>query len=213
MGPATGAGSLSSPHLSDDPGPALVVRISGSAPDLGDLLRAVADDDQDAFATLFDQVAPRVLGLVLRIVRNRAVAEEVTQEVMLQVWRQADRFDPGRGSPLAWVLTLAHRRAVDRVRAEQSQSDRLHRYESQQTPAYDATAEEAVGRVEAGAVHRALAQVGEPHRTTLELAYFGGLTHREVAQRLDIPLGTAKTRIRDGLRKLRTSMGGGEQDE
>jgi RNA polymerase sigma-70 factor, ECF subfamily len=173
----------------------------------------VATGNQDAFAQVYDLVAPRVFGLALRIVRDRTLAEEVTQDVFVQVWRQAGEVDPARGSPLGWLLTLAHRRAVDRVRSEQARSDRLRRYEHQQTPpAHDSTAEEALGRVEAERLHEALALIGEPHRTTVELAYFGGLTHREVAGQLGIPLGTAKTRIRDGLRKLRVRMAGGEQE-
>lgn len=183
-----------------------------TSPVLGRLLALVAAGDQDAFAQVYDLVAPRVFGLALRVVRDRTLAEEVTQDVFVQVWRQAGEVDPARGSPIGWLMTLTHRRAVDRVRSEQAQSDRLRRYELQQTtPEHDSTAEEALGRVEAERLQQALALIGEPHRTTVELAYFGGLTHSEVAGRLGIPLGTAKTRIRDGLRKLRVQMVGGEQ--
>lgn len=175
-------------------------------------LGRVARGDRAAFADLYDAVAPRVYGLTQRVVRDPAIAEEVTQEVFLQVWREADRFDASRGSAWAWLLTLTHRRSVDRVRAEQAQSDRLHRYEAQTSSRpFDTTAEEAVERVEAGRVRTALDLVGEPHRTALQLAYLEGLTHREVAQRTGVPLGTAKTRIRDGLRKIRHTMTGGAQ--
>lgn len=171
----------------------------------------VAGGDQEAFAALYDTLGARVHGLARRVVRDPAIAEEVTQEVFLQAWREAHRFEPGRGTALSWVLTLTHRRAVDRVRAEQAQSDRLHRYESRSTVTpYDTTAEQASERLEAGRVRRALEKVGEPHRSALELAYLEGLTHREVAERTGVPLGTAKTRIRDGLHKLRHAMTGGE---
>ncbi|QFG70362.1 sigma-70 family RNA polymerase sigma factor [Ornithinimicrobium pratense] len=194
-----------------DPSTAGAARSSGAAP-LDSLLGQVGRGDRAAFADLYDAVAPRLYGLAQRVVRDAAIAEEVTQEVFLQVWREADRFSPARGSALAWLLTLTHRRSVDRVRSEQAQSDRLHRYESHVTSVpYDTTAEEAVGRVEAGRVRTALDLVGEPHRTALQLAYLEGLTHREVAQQTGVPLGTAKTRIRDGLHKIRHAMTGGEQ--
>ena len=146
MGPATGAGSLTSDTSDHDPGSARVVDVSGGErPDLAVLVGRVADGDQTALAQVYDLVAPRVFGLALRVLRDRNLAEEVVQDVFLQLWRQAGEVDPARGSPLGWILTLTHRRAVDRVRSEQAQSDRLDRYESQQaTPPYDATAEEAV---------------------------------------------------------------------
>jgi RNA polymerase sigma-70 factor, ECF subfamily len=178
--------------------------VPGTDADLADALLRTASGDQGAFSQVYDAVAGRLHGLVLRVVRNPAIAEEVTQEVFLQVWRTADGFDPGRGSALSWLMTLAHRRAVDRVRSEQAQSDRMDRYETlHRTEPYDVTAEEVQQRWDASRVRVALDEVGEPHRSALELAYFEGLTHREVAERLDIPLGTAKTRIRDGLRKTR----------
>ncbi|HSP60021.1 MAG TPA: ECF RNA polymerase sigma factor SigK [Ornithinimicrobium sp.] len=199
MGPPQGAGSLLSPATADPT-------------DLATLLLRVAAQDQPAFADLYDAVAARVHGLALRVLRNPTMAEDVTQEVFLQVWREAAGFDPARGSALAWLMTLAHRRAVDRVRSEEAQSARLHRYESLQTTVpFDSTAEAGELRWEAARVRRAIDTVGEPHRTTLILAYFEGLTHREVAERTQVPLGTAKTRIRDGLRKMRQVMAGGEQ--
>lgn len=216
MGQAQGAGSLLTPDQTDEHEPGASARLVAVPPlsrdALETLLSRAAAGDQEAFASLYDAVAPRVHGLARRVVRDAAVAEEVTQEVFLQVWREASRFDPARGSALAWLLTLTHRRAVDRVRAEQAQSDRLHRYESRSsTTPYDVTAERATERLEAVRVRRALDDVGEPHRSALELAYLEGLTHQEVAERTGVPLGTAKTRIRDGLRKLRHTMTGGER--
>lgn len=216
MGQAQGAGSPLSPHQEDqrEPGQparlAAVPALAAEGPDA--LLVRVATGDQDAFAALYDTVAARLHGLARRVLRDPALAEEVTQEVFLQAWREADRFDPARGSAVAWLLTLTHRRAVDRVRSEQAQSDRLLKYESRSTTTpYDTTAEQAIQGLEAGRVRRALDEVGEPHRSALELAYLGGLTHREVADRTGVPLGTAKTRIRDGLHKLRHAMTGGER--
>lgn len=216
MGQAQGAGSLLTPDQTDEHEPGATARLVAVPPPsreaLETLLSRTAAGDQEAFASLYDAVAPRVHGLARRVVRDPALAEEVTQEVFLQVWREAARFDPARGSALAWLLTLTHRRAVDRVRAEQAQSDRLHRYESRSsTTPYDVTAERATERLEAVRVRRALDDVGEPHRSALELAYLEGLTHQEVAERTGVPLGTAKTRIRDGLRKLRHTMTGGER--
>ncbi|SOC51616.1 ECF RNA polymerase sigma factor SigK [Ornithinimicrobium cerasi] len=198
MGPPQGTGPFLSPQI-------------GTA-DLSILLQRVAQRDQAAFAELYDATAPRVYGLALRVLRNPTMAEEVAQEVLLQVWREADNFDPARGSALAWLLTITHRRAVDRVRSEEAQSARLRRYEAlHENVPFDSTAEAGELRWEASRVRSAIDLVGEPHRTTLILAYFEGLTHREVAERTQVPLGTAKTRIRDGLRKMRQVMAGGEQ--
>lgn len=177
--------------------------------DLSRLLTASAGGDQDCFAQFYDATAPRVLGLVLRVLRDRAQAEEITQEVFLQVWRTAGSFDPSRGSALGWLLTLAHRRAVDRVRSVVAQSKRDVVYESQHadTP-FDSTAETAQGRLEATEVRAALGTLTQTQRSAVELAFFDGLTHTEVSERLGVPLGTAKTRIRDGLRRLRNELGG-----
>jgi RNA polymerase sigma-70 factor (ECF subfamily) len=183
---------------------------TGDGPDLTELLRASARGDQHAFGALYDATSPRVHGLVLRVVRDPAQAEEVTQEAYLAIWRTASRFDPGKGSALSWLLTLAHRRAVDRVRSAEAASRRDTAYESaQQTIPHDATAEAATASLEARRVRTALASLTPPQRQAIELAYFGGYTHTEVATMLDLPVGTAKTRIRDGLIRLRDHLGVG----
>lgn len=168
-----------------------------------------ASGDQLSFAALYDATAPRVFGMVLRVLRDRAHAEEVTQEVFLQVWRTASSFDPSRGSALAWLLTLAHRRAVDRVRSVSAQSNRDVVYESLHTETpFDSTAESAQGRMEATEVRAALGTLSPIQRDAVELAFLDGLSHQEVSVRLGVPLGTAKTRIRDGLRRMRDELGG-----
>ncbi|MGH3414497.1 MAG: ECF RNA polymerase sigma factor SigK, partial [Marmoricola sp.] len=193
--------------------PAGSARAEGSGADdgvgeLADLLRRCARADEAAFASLYDQVAPRLYGLVVRVVRDPAQAEEVTQEVFLEIWRAAGRFDPGRGSALSWMMTLAHRRAVDRVRAAEASARRDHAYDFGRVEReFDSTAEAVHDRLSAQRVRRALDSLTHAQRNALELAYFGGYTHREVAQLLDLPLGTAKTRIRDGLIRLRDTIG------
>lgn len=178
---------------------------------LVELLARAARGDQPAFASLYDATAPRVHGLVLRVVRDPAQAEEVTQEVFLEVWRTASRFDRGRGSALSWLLTMAHRRAVDRVRSAEAASRNETTYH-RQNPAveHDQTAEAAEASLEARRVRDALDALTDVQREALELAYFGGYTHTEVATMLDLPVGTAKTRIRDGLIRMRDTMGVGQ---
>jgi len=175
---------------------------------LAELLRACSRGDEEAFANLYDATSSRVFGLVLRVVRDRAQAEEVTQDVFLEIWRSSARYDQARGSALGWMLTIAHRKAVDRVRSAEAQTRRDAAYEarSQATP-FDATSEEAHRNLDAQRVRRALDTLTEAQRGALELAYFGGYTHREVAVMLDLPVGTAKTRIRDGLIRLRDTLG------
>ncbi len=179
-------------------------------PALGELLRLASRGDQGAFASLYDATSRRAYGLALRVVRDPAQAEEVTQEAFLEVWRTASRFDPDRGSALAWLLTIVHRKAVDRVRSAEAASRRDVAYHQQNQPvAHDATAEAAEASLEARRVRGALGNLTEVQREALELAYFGGYTHTEVATMLDLPVGTAKTRIRDGLIRLRDAMGVG----
>ena len=183
---------------------------AGAVPDLGALLKRSARGDEAAFAELYDATAARAHGLVLRVVRDRAQAEEVTQEVFLEVWRQSGRYDADRGSALAWLMTIAHRKAVDRVRSAEAATRRDVTYEeTNRSVAHDETAEAAHASLEARRVRAALAHLTDVQREAIELAYFGGYTHTEVAALLDLPVGTAKTRIRDGLIRLRDSIGVG----
>ncbi|MDQ6523850.1 ECF RNA polymerase sigma factor SigK [Nocardioides sp. LHD-245] len=182
----------------------------GHGPDLGPLLQQAARGDSAAFATLYDATAARVHGLVLRVVRDPAQAEEVTQEVFLEIWRQASRYDVARGSALAWLMTITHRKAVDRVRSAEAATRRDVTYEqSNRAVEHDTTVEAAHASLEAHRVRAALTQLTDVQREAIELAYFGGYTHTEVAALLDLPVGTAKTRIRDGLIRLRDTIGVG----
>ena len=184
---------------------------ASAAPDPAALLKQASRGDQGAFAQLYDVTASRVHGLALRVVRDPAQAEEVTQEAFLEVWRTASRFDPDRGSPLSWILTITHRKAVDRVRSAEAASRRDETYHQQnRSVEHDATAEAAHASLEARRVRDALVTLTPVQREALELAYFGGYTHAQVATMLDLPVGTAKTRIRDGLIRLRDTLGVGQ---
>jgi RNA polymerase sigma-70 factor (ECF subfamily) len=179
-------------------------------PDLAELLRLSSRGDEAAFAELYDATTRRVFGLALRVVRDPAQAEEVTQEAFLEIWRTSTRFDQGRGSALAWMLTIVHRKAVDRVRSAEASTRRDTSYhQGATTVEHDTTAEAAEASLEARRVRGALRTLTPVQREALELAYFGGYTHTEVAKMLDLPVGTAKTRIRDGLIRLRDAMGVG----
>lgn len=192
---------------SGDASPEGTSRPSGQT-DLARLLRRSAAGDEEAFAELYDAVSSRLYGLVRRVVRDPAQSEEVAQEVFLDIWRQSARFDPARGSALSWMLTIAHRKAVDRVRSAEASRHRDAAYgTSNQDVTHDSTSEAVVERLDAERVHRALATLTEAQRQALELAYLSGYTHTEVATMLDLPLGTAKTRIRDGLIRLRDTLG------
>jgi RNA polymerase sigma-70 factor, ECF subfamily len=180
---------------------------SGHPDELGALLAAVGRGDDDAFARLYDEISPRAYGLILRVVRDPAQAEEVTQEVLVEIWRTAARFDPARGSASGWMLTLAHRRAVDRVRSAQAATDRERRASVPEEPAYDVVADEVAGRLEHQQVRRCLRGLTDVQREAITLAYYGGQTYREVAATLDLALPTVKTRMRDGLIRLRDCIG------
>jgi len=176
--------------------------------ELVELLKACSLGEEAAFAKLYDATAARLFGLVLRIVRDRAQAEEVTQDAYLDIWRNSSRFDSDRGSALSWLMTIGHRKAVDRVRSAEATRRRDTAYEARdQASPFDQTVEEAHRNLDAQRVHKALDTLTETQRGAVELAYFGGYTHREVAAMLELPLGTAKTRIRDGLIRLRDTLG------
>jgi RNA polymerase sigma-70 factor, ECF subfamily len=174
--------------------------------DLAGLLARVARGDQAAFATVYDRCAAQVYGLVRRVVRDPAQSEEVTQEVMLEVWRTASRFDPYRGSATAWLMTMAHRRAVDRVRSGLAAAQREARAAVAEID-YDVVAEEVETRLDAQRVRRCLETLTELQRESVTLAYYGGYTYREVAGLLGVAVGTVKTRMRDGLIRLRDCVG------
>ena len=195
-------------HLRPVPGGSSEGASPGADP--AGLLKRSARGDDAAFAALYDATAPRVFGLALRVVRDPAQAEEVTQETYLEIWRTAARYDAARGSALAWMLTITHRRAVDRVRSAEAASRRDVTYEERnRSVAHDSTAEAVEGALDARRVRDALSELTQVQREAVELAYLGGYTHTEVAGILDLPVGTAKTRIRDGLIRLRDTLGVG----
>lgn len=177
---------------------------------VADLLRRTAEGDQAAFARLYDMIAARAFGLILRVLVDRAQSEEVLQEVFLEIWQSAGRFAPGRGQGRSWILTIAHRRAVDRVRSSQTATDRDARAGLRDlSGGADGVAEEVELRIEARRVTAALAALPEAQRDAITLAYFGGYSQSEIAALVGAPLGTVKTRMRDGLSRLRVEMGVG----
>lgn len=180
----------------------------GAGQTLEDLMALVARGDESAFERLYDALAGPILGLVLRVLRDPAQSEEVAQEVLVELWRTATRYRPDLGSVRTWAMTLAHRRAVDRVRSAQAAVDREDRVaESQVERPFDQVADEVTSRLEREQVRRCMGTLTDLQRESVVLAYYGGYTYREVAQLLDVPLGTVKTRLRDGLIRLRDCLG------
>lgn len=181
----------------------------GSAGDTAaDLLLLVAQRDQRAFAELYDLLSPRVFALILRVLVNRAQSEEVLQEVFLEVWQSADRFAPNKGQGRSWILTIAHRRAVDRVRSSQASTERDTRIGIRDLEgASDVVSEAVEARAEGERVVVALGELPEPQREALILAYYGGYSQSEISALVGAPLGTIKTRMRDGLARLRRELG------
>lgn len=180
----------------------------GAAAELADLLHRAGLGDEAAFAAFYDATSARAYGLALRVVRNPAHAEEVTQEAYLDAWRNSTRYDVSRGSAAGWLLTIVHRKAVDRVRSVEAATHRDETWHRETAPVdHDQTSESAHASLDAARVRGAVATLTDVQRRAVELTYFGGYTHTEVATLLDVPLGTAKTRIRDGLIRLRDLMG------
>ncbi|WP_233198320.1 sigma-70 family RNA polymerase sigma factor [Cryobacterium sp. Y50] len=173
-----------------------------------ELLARVALGDQSAFGELYDQIAPRVLGLVKRLLIDHAQSEEVTQEIFLEIWQSASRYESTRGGASTWILTMAHRRAVDRIRSSQAGRDRDTKIGIRDLAvAYDHVAETVEVRIEHERVEKAMTRLTQLQRQAVSLAYYGGFSHSEVADILHIPLGTVKTRLRDGLIRLRDELG------
>lgn len=178
-----------------------------SAPDLDVLLRRVAQHDSAAFAELYDATRSRVYGMVCRVLRDRGYSEETTQDVYLQVWRTAESYDPASGSALAWLLTLAHRRAVDRVRAEQAASQRDSRYGAATVERdTDNVTDAVISGEDRQRVAACLNNLTDVQRECIELAYYQGMTYVQVSERLSANLATVKSRMRDALRGLRNCL-------
>ena len=180
------------------------------AADLDALLRRVAQRDRDAFAAFYDATRSRVFGMVLRVLRDRGYSEETTQEIYLQVWRTAESYDAASGSALAWLLTLAHRRAVDRVRSEQAAGQRESRYGAASVErAADHVSDAVITGEEQRRVKACLDGLTPVQRECIELAYYEGLTYVQVSERLSANLATIKSRMRDAIRGLRQCLGVG----
>lgn len=190
------------PHDADD-----ATRDVAETP-LEDLLGQVADGDRTAFAELYDRVAPRVFGLVKRLLRDHAQSEEVTQEIFVELWQSASRYEPNKGAATSWILTMTHRRAVDRIRASQSSRDRDAKVGIRDwEPEVDSVAETVEITIENERVKEAMTRLTELQRQAVTLAYYGGYSHSEVAKLLSVPIGTVKTRLRDGMIRLRDELG------
>ncbi|MFF8358782.1 ECF RNA polymerase sigma factor SigK [Streptomyces chartreusis] len=183
-------------------------RNPATQPDLQELVSRVALGDEEAFAGVYDAVAGGVLGVVRAVVKDQAQSDEVAQEVLVEVWRTAPRYRAELGTAVNWILTLAHRRAVDRVRSVEAAAARDHKAALlERVPEYDEVAEQVEARLEREQVRRCLRTLTEIQRQAVTLAYYRGLTYREVAEALSLPLGTVKTRLRDGLIRLRDCLG------
>lgn len=185
---------------------------SGTDADTGstltELLLRIAQQDRAAFAAFYQQTSRRVYSLARRVLIDPELSEDTTQEVYLQVWNMAERFNPAAGSPMAWLMTLAHRRAVDRVRSEQSSTEREARYgAAMQVMDHDDVVDTVTQRLEAETVVKCLETLTETQQESVRLAYYGGLTYREVAEKLGVAVPTIKSRIRDGLLRLKTCLG------
>jgi RNA polymerase sigma-70 factor (ECF subfamily) len=185
--------------------------VAGEARGLDACLRRVSLGEREAFDEVYRELSGPVYGLAGRILRDPAQAEEVAQEVLVEDWRTASRFDQERGSARAWVMMIAHRRAVDRVRAEQASTERQEKIarESERVQPEEDVAAAVEGRLERQRLRRCMGGLTDLQRESVTLAYYSGYTYQQVAELLGAPLGTVKTRMRDGLARLRDCLGVG----
>ena len=190
-------------QLRSDPGSA---EDTDRDPDLVALLARVARGDHQAFELLYGELAGPVYGVVRQVLRDPAQSEEIAQEVLLEIWRTASRFDPAQGSPAAWALTIAHRRAVDRVRSATASSRREEKAAVDHSSLDDDVAEVVAATLDRQRVRRCLDGLTELQRESIKLAYYGGYSYPQVARLLGVALGTVKTRIRDGLIRMRDCL-------
>ena len=183
------------------------VRTGDGQEALADLIRSTADGDQQAFAELYRLTSRRVYGMARRVLIDAELAQDAAQEVYLQIWQNAAKFDAASGSPLAWLMTIAHRRAVDKVRSAQSSADREAKYgATSQSIEHDEVADAVSDRIDAESVVKCLATLTDTQQESVKLAYYGGLTYREVAEKLGAAVPTVKSRIRDGLLRLKSCL-------
>ena len=183
----------------------------GAGPDrCGELLGRIRDGDEAAFEILFREYGGVMLAAIVRIVRDRSLGEEVLQECFTEIWRRAASFDPDRGTGRGWIITLCRRRAIDCVRSVQSQRDRDLVQGVGQLGTVGETAEDtAIGRDDALRTVTALRDLGGDQASAIALAYYEDMSHAQIAEELDVPLGTVKSRIRDGMMKMRSMLEGG----
>lgn len=173
---------------------------------LAGLLLRTAEGDHHAFSEFYRQTSTRVTGLVQRVVVDRALSEEVVQEVFITAWQDAGKYRPALGTPMAWLMTIAHRRAVDKVRSTQSSRTRDHRWAGSAPAACDGFVDDLADKMDAQIIIASLACLSALQRESILLAYFGSLTYQDIAAKLSVPLPTVKSRIRDGLQRLRSHV-------
>lgn len=199
-------GQMDTPKTTETPAGS-PARVGEGQEALADLIRATARGDQQAFAELYRLTSRRVYGMARRVLIDAELAQDAAQEVYLQIWQNAAKFDAASGSPLAWLMTIAHRRAVDKVRSAQSSADREARYgAASQGIEHDEVADAVSDKIDAESVVKCLRTLTDTQQESVKLAYYGGLTYREVAEKLGAAVPTVKSRIRDGLLRLKSCL-------
>ena len=190
----------------DSPRPTLASARSEANDELDSLVLRVARGDHHAFEAVYNRLAAPAYGVIRKVVRDPAQSEEVTQEVLLEIWRTAARFDPAIGGAATWAMTIAHRRAIDRVRSAAAAAEREQKTADFRIPA-DEVAEAVEANLDRERLRRCLSGLTDAQRESITLAYYGGYSYPEVAALLGTALGTIKTRIRDGLIRMRDCLG------